>query len=150
MSTIVIPSATSRTTSTTAAALVKPGGQIGIVVPGVVSEFEEPPAHLEPLWERDWEWWSFHSPEWWRRHWTKTRLVEVEVADLVPNGWQHWVHSDEASLELGFVPPRFALDLPHQIELMRMDAGRNLGFTRLVGRRVDHARRSAAQTGRSS
>lgn len=117
------------------APLAKPGGQIGIVVPGVVREFDDPPAHLERFWAREWELWSFHSPEWWRGHWAKTRLVEVEVADLIPEGWRHWVTWDEASLELGFVLEHFAADLPEWIEVMRTDAGRNLGFTRVVARR---------------
>ena len=117
------------------APLVKPGGQIGIVVPGLRREFEEPPAHLARFWTRDWELWSFHSPGWWRKHWTKAGLVDVEVADLLPDGWRHWVNSDEASLELGFVPERFAADLPEWIETMRTDAGRNLGLARVVGRR---------------
>jgi SAM-dependent methyltransferase len=117
------------------APLVRPGGQIGIVVPALVSEFDEPPAHLASFWAREWEMWSFHSPEWWRRHWSKTGLVAVDVADLVPEGWQRWLDWDEASLELGFVPERFAKDLPEWIEAMRIDAGRNIGFARVVARR---------------
>jgi SAM-dependent methyltransferase len=118
------------------APLVRPGGQIGIVVPGLVREFDgDPPEHLASFWAREWEMWSFHSPEWWRRHWEKTELVAVEVADLVPAGWQRWLDWDEVSLELGFVPEAFADDLPAWIETMRTDAGRNLGFARVVARR---------------
>jgi cyclopropane fatty-acyl-phospholipid synthase-like methyltransferase len=117
------------------APLAKPGAQIGIVVPGVVREFDDPPANLRRFWAREWELWSFHAPEWWRGHWAKTGLVEVEVADLIPEGWRHWANWDEASLELGFVPERFAAGLPEWIEMMRTDAGRNLGLTRLVARR---------------
>lgn len=119
------------------APLVRPGGEIGIVVPGLVREFaDEPPAHLASIWAREWEFWSFHSPDWWRRHWARSGLVEVKVADLVPEGWQHWLHWDEASLELGFAPEKFAEHLPAWIETMRTDAGRNLGFARVVGRRM--------------
>ena len=118
------------------APLVRPGGQIGIIVPGVIDEFTgDPPAHLAPAWARDWELWSFHSPEWWRRHWEKTRLVDVDVADVVPDGWRHWAEWDEASLELGYVPADLAAGLPAWIEMMRADAGRNLGLARLVARR---------------
>lgn len=118
------------------APLVKPGGQIGIVVPGLVKEFDDdPPAHLASAWARDWELWSFHGPEWWRHHWAKTGLVEVEVADLVRDGWRLWADSDEASLDLDLVPPEFAEQVPQMIEMLRTDAGRNLGFTRLVARR---------------
>jgi SAM-dependent methyltransferase len=118
------------------APLVRPGGQIGIVIPGLVREFDgDPPEHLVPFWAREWEMWSFHSPDWWRRHWVKTGLVAVEVADLVPEGWQRWLDWDEASLELGFVPEAFAEFQPKWIETMRTDAGRNLGFARIVARR---------------
>jgi cyclopropane fatty-acyl-phospholipid synthase-like methyltransferase len=118
------------------APLVKPGGQIGIVAPGLAREFDaDPPAHLAPMWAREWEFWSFHGPEWWRRHWSRTGLVDVEVADRIADGWRHWANWDEASLELGFVQDEFAATLPEWIETMRTDAGRNLGFTRMVARR---------------
>lgn len=116
--------------------LVKPGGQIGIVVPGLADEWVgDPPSHLATQWEKFFEFWSFHSPAWWRRHWEKTGLVDVEHADLVPNGWEHWANWDEASLELGYVSEEFAEGLPEWIETMRTDAGSNLGFTRMVARR---------------
>jgi SAM-dependent methyltransferase len=114
------------------APLVRPGGEIGIAVPGIVREFEDPPPHLASAWAKDWEMWSLHSPHWWRRHWTKTGLVEVTVADLIPHGWRLWADSDEASLQLGYVPEGFEEQLPAWIETIRTDAGRNLGFTRVV------------------
>lgn len=119
------------------APLVRPGGHIGIVVPGLVREFDgDPPTHLAAQWRNHWDFWSFHSPQWWERHWAKTGLVAVETADLVPDGWRQWLNWDEASLELGYVPKRFAADLPDWIETMRFDAGRNLGFTRILARRL--------------
>jgi cyclopropane fatty-acyl-phospholipid synthase-like methyltransferase len=118
------------------APLVKPGGEIGIVVPGLTREFDaDPPAHLARTWAQEREFWSFHSPEWWERHWLRTGLVDVEVADSVADGWRHWANWDEASLELGFVSEEFAAGLPEWIETMRIDAGRNIGFTRMVARR---------------
>jgi cyclopropane fatty-acyl-phospholipid synthase-like methyltransferase len=118
------------------APLVRSGGQIGIVVPAVAREFDrQPPVHLAPFWARDWEFWSFHSPEWWRRHWAKTGLVDVEVADLIPEGWRRWVDWDEASLELGYMPEQFAARAPAWIGALRTDAGRNVGFARVVARR---------------
>jgi hypothetical protein len=56
----------------------------------------------------------------------------VVVADLIRDGWRHWIDSDEASIGLGLVPDRFVAHRRDWIELMREDAGRNLGFTRLV------------------
>ena len=124
------------------APLVAPGGQIGIVVPALVREFDEPPAHLARFWAREWDLWSFHSPAWWRRHWEKTGLVDVELAELIPEGWRHWLNWDEASVQLGFVPEHFAADLPDWIEMMRTDAGRNLGLARVVARRKPQTSRS--------
>ena len=64
--------------------LVKPGGQIGIVVPGFVRELPsaKPPSHLQHSWYSDC--WSFHDPDWWRRHWERSGLVDVELADMIP------------------------------------------------------------------
>ena len=61
--------------------------------------------------------------------------MEVEVADLIPDGWRHWANSDEAALERGLVAEKFAADLPEWIKAMRTDAGRNLGLARVVARR---------------
>lgn len=110
------------------ARLVKPGGQIGIVVPGLVQEFEsaDPPEHLRSDWDRDF--WSFHSPGWWRRHWERSGSVSVEAADLLPDGWKHWLASDEVSAEWQGIESTEA-------DMLRVDAGRNLGFTRMVARR---------------
>ena len=110
------------------APLAKPGGQIGIVVPGLVREFSsaDPPAHLRPYWDASW--FSFHSPRWWRRHWERSGLVTVELADMLPNGWRYWAISDAISAEwLG--------EQSQEAEMLSVDAGRNLGFTRMVARR---------------
>lgn len=107
---------------------VRPGGQIAIVVPGLLGEFNtDLPAHLALHWQR--EFWSFHSPTWWRVHWQKTGLVDVEGADSIPDGWQLWLRWLEVSAEQGLRAD------PHEIEMLRLDAGRHLGFTRMVARR---------------
>jgi cyclopropane fatty-acyl-phospholipid synthase-like methyltransferase len=109
---------------------VRPGGEIGIVVPGLQHEFTNgPPEYLQPHW--DWDFCCFHTPEWWRGHWEKTGKVEVELADRLPDGWKHWlkwlgVLEDEKWVR-------------QQAEMVRVDAGRNLGFTRLVAHRKQDA-----------
>jgi cyclopropane fatty-acyl-phospholipid synthase-like methyltransferase len=105
---------------------VKPGGRIGIVVPATTAELEDVPPHLAPHWS--WEFWTFRDPDWWRRHWARSGLVEVEHADLVPDGWRHWVQSD-----LGSGYDNEAADL---VAAVAEDAGRTLGFTRMVARRT--------------
>jgi len=111
--------------------LVKPGGQIGIVVPGLVREFDDGlPDHLKPFW--DWELWSFHSPDWWRAHWEKSGKVAVEHSDMLPEGWQQWLLWEEVKHSQGISP----VDDLEEAEMLRVDAGRNLGFVRMVARRV--------------
>ena len=109
------------------AKLVRPGGQIGIAVPGLTHELEQGvPEYLQPFWE--WDFCSFHSPDWWRRHWEKTPGVRVEHADLVPDGWRHWLTWMEAC--------RMA-DYPHaerEEEMLSLDAGRTIGFSRVVAK----------------
>jgi len=109
---------------------LRPGGRLCIVAPGVTQELPDgPPQALRPFWE--WEFASFHSPEWWRRHWSKTGLVEVEAADMLPDGWRHWIDWYECCAEAGVGP-----DLGRETEMLRLDAGRTLGLTRVVARRI--------------
>jgi cyclopropane fatty-acyl-phospholipid synthase-like methyltransferase len=111
------------------ARFVRAGGQIGIVVPGLQREFTAGlPQHIAPYWHP--EFWSFHSPDWWRTQWERTGPVEVEVADMVPEGWEHWLRWLEVAGEQGF--PTDA----REAEMLRIDAGRNLGFSRVVARKL--------------
>ncbi len=108
---------------------VRPGGQIGVVAPGLREEIAgEVPEHLRPYWS--WEFWTFHSPAWWRRHWEKTGLVTVERADWLEGGWEAWLRWDEYAYQQGV-----ATDST-EAEMLRADGGRWLGFTRVVGRKT--------------
>lgn len=110
------------------ARFVKDGGQIGIVVPGVQCELVDGlPEHLAPYWQKDF--WSFHSPEWWRTHWERTGPVTVEAADMIPDGWRHWLRWDEVAGEYGYPND------DQVAEMLRLDAGQNLGFARVVARK---------------
>jgi len=113
---------------------LRPGGRLGIVSPGMTREIEEPPAPLRPWWE--WAFCSFHSPGWWRRHWAKTGRVEVELADMIPDGWRHWLAWSDACAGEGAGLPGAAA---REAAMLREDAGRLLGFVRVVGRRPEEA-----------
>lgn len=110
---------------------LKPGGQIGIVSPGLESELgRNIPDHLAQVFARKGDNWSaFHSPDWWRWHWEKSQLVDVEVADLVPDGWRLWLRYDEFLAQLldGYETS--------DLEALRADQGRNCGLTRVLARR---------------
>lgn len=71
---------------------LKLGGRLGIVVPGTLEELSEvPPPHLAQYWA--WDFCSFHSPGWWRRHSEKTGLLQIETADTLTDGWKLWLIS---------------------------------------------------------
>jgi SAM-dependent methyltransferase len=107
------------------ARFVKPGGPIGIAGAGVMQEIDNPvPAHLREWWTGD-QAWILHSADWWRRHWLKTGIMDIEVADRLPNGWRLWLDW------LRLIAP----DNTTEIRTVETDAGRNLGYVRVVGRR---------------
>jgi SAM-dependent methyltransferase len=109
---------------------VKPGGRIGIAVPGFMRELDGPlPVHLRPFWGQDC--WSWHTVDWWRRHWERTSLVEVEVADTMPDGIGAWLQWKKARLAAGDDSDSVRTD----IEVMEADEGEYMGFVRMIGRR---------------
>jgi len=113
---------------------LKPGGRIGIVSPGLVAEFGRAvPGHLEKVYLGGFDsWHTFHSPDWWRWHWEKTKLVDVEIAELLPGGYELWVQWHEAT-------SRATGKDCSLLDLLRQDQGRNIGFTRMLARRKELA-----------
>ncbi len=113
---------------------LRTGGQLGIVVPALDAEMRgEVPAHLRPYW--DWEFCSFHTPAWWRRHWEKTRMVKVQTADALTNGAKLWMDWCDACAELGPLGSKEAM--AKEAEMLRIDAGETFGFARVVAREND-------------
>lgn len=114
------------------ARFVRPEGQLGIIVPGVLSELDGGvPPHILPYWQ--WEFVSLHSPEWWRGHWEMTGQVHVELADSLPDGWRQWLDWTDVCARFGIEQNREAAR--REAEMLRIDAGRTFGFTRLLARR---------------
>ncbi|OIJ16273.1 SAM-dependent methyltransferase [Anaerobacillus arseniciselenatis] len=108
--------------------LLKPNGQIGIVVPGLMKEFEdEVPVKLKPYWDS--EWYTYHSPNWWSKLWRRSGLVDIEVSDTMPNGWNLWLKWETTAKQSGFWGRN------GDIELLTADGGEYFTFTRLVARR---------------
>lgn len=111
------------------ARFVKPGGAIGTAGAGLMREIEAPiPDHLREWWEPGM--WCLHSAAWWRRHWERTDIVTIEVADTMPEGWQAWLDWQRA----------VAPDNATEIQTVEADRGRYLGYVRLIGRRRAEAR----------
>ena len=110
---------------------LKPGGRLGIVVPGLAREIEEVPAHIKPWWE--WDFCCFHSPSWWRRHWEKTGLVTVECADWMQDGHDLWLDWYRAALP--FLSGFHAKSSADGIAMLEADTEKLFGFTRVIAKR---------------
>ena len=117
------------------AKFLKPGGQIGIVVPALMQEFDGPvPEHLtrpqangSVFWTD--ECWCIQTLDFWRNLWGRTSLVDVELADILPDGWRDWVQLDKAVQAAGVAK------FPSEAETVEADTGRYLGFVRMIARR---------------
>ena len=116
---------------------LRPGGHIGIVVPGLAREIgDAPPPHLlEPqsngtrFWED--ECWSFRTAAWWAALWNRCGLVGDVRTALQADGWRHWRDFERAMEAAG------ASRFPSYAESIDADAGRYIGFVRAVARRTD-------------
>ncbi|MGH8794714.1 MAG: SAM-dependent methyltransferase [Stackebrandtia sp.] len=111
---------------------LRPGGQLGIVAPGVVEDVgEQVPWSLSRIWEPDLH--VFHSPQWWRRHWGKTGLVEAIHADLLPDGWKHWLRWEKFGAVVA--SEEWREHCRDWAQALEADAGETLGFVRLTARK---------------
>ena len=107
--------------------LVRDGGQIGIVVPGLTHELTDGvPTSLAPYW--NWDFCSFHSAEWWRRHWDKSGKVRVESAEMITDGWKQWLLWLETARQFGYPSS-------DSEAMLHLDQGETLAFVRVVGRK---------------
>lgn len=118
---------------------VRPGGPIGVVVAGLTHDFEGPvPEHLtrpqangKVFWEEECA--CFRTAAWWRALWARTRRVSVDLADAHPEGWRLWADFEDA------LEKAHRSLFPSDAEALRVDAGRHLGFVRLLARRTEAA-----------
>jgi cyclopropane fatty-acyl-phospholipid synthase-like methyltransferase len=111
---------------------LKEAGLLGIVVPAVTREFETPPEHLTRIresgrafWDPS-ECWCFHTLEWWKRHFSRTEMVDIVRAEYVPDGWRLWRDWELIRDGGGFS------GFPSEAPTLEEDAGRNIGFVLLV------------------
>jgi cyclopropane fatty-acyl-phospholipid synthase-like methyltransferase len=106
------------------ARFLRPGGTVGIAGAGLMQEIgDQVPDHLR-------EWWEpsmccLHSAPWWRRHWERSGAVIVDVADHMPDGVSAWLAWQQT-----VCPENSA-----EIKALEADAGRYLGYVRVVARR---------------
>jgi len=110
---------------------LRSGGQFGIIVPGLKEEFTAGvPTYLRQYWE--WEYCTFHSSTWWRNHWDKSAKVQINYADFLPEGSEQWLKWLDVRAKQGY-PDLYGE--AKEAEMLKIDAGRNLGFTRIAARK---------------
>jgi len=100
------------------AALVRPGGQVGIIVPGDSAD--------------SMRWDSFRSANWWRALWERSGVVDIDLADDIVGGralWLRFLEANAAWTGIGELE-----DQPDG-ELLFSEPGKALGFTRVVATR---------------
>jgi SAM-dependent methyltransferase len=108
---------------------VKPGGQLAIAGAGLMREIEGGiPERLASWWEPIM--YCLHSASWWRSHWGKMGILNVELADSMPDGWRFWVEWQK------IVAPENLTEI-HAIE---EDAGDLMGYIRAIARRRQDAK----------
>jgi len=114
---------------------LRPGGQIGIVVPGLAREirgkipehFTRPREGGRPFWVD--ECWCFHTALWWQKHWEKLSVIKDVEADVMPDGVKDWLQYEKACREAG------TLKFPSEEEVLEADGGRYFALVRVVARR---------------
>jgi SAM-dependent methyltransferase len=111
------------------AQFIKPDGQVGVAGAGLMQEIDGPlPDHLQEWWTQDL--WALHAAAWWRRHWERTQIIDIELADNMPDGWQVWLDWHNTLCPDNVV----------EIKALEADRGSYLGYVRLVGRRRPEAK----------
>jgi SAM-dependent methyltransferase len=111
------------------ARFVKSGGVIGVAGAGLMREIEgQVPDSLKAWWEPGM--WCFHSAAWWQRHWERTGIVDVELADSMDDGWQLWLDWQRVIAPENLV----------EIRAVEADRGSYLGYVRTIGRRRPDAK----------
>ena len=71
--------------------VLKPGGRIAISTPALKVDpyLQAPPEQVRAL--VGWEAAAWHAPDWWRRHWELTGLVEGVTARMQPGSRDDWM-----------------------------------------------------------
>ncbi|MDX2038090.1 MAG: class I SAM-dependent methyltransferase [Isosphaeraceae bacterium] len=112
------------------ASFVPPGGLLGFAQAGLVREIgpEGVPEHLKTWWTQDL--WGLHTADWWRSLWERTGIVAIETADTMPDGNRRWLDWHR------FLFP----DGSDEIRAIEADAGRTIGYVRVVARRRAEAK----------
>ncbi len=120
---------------------LKPGGQIGIVCPGLTQDVEETvPEHLKGMFapgELE-SFWSFRSAPWWNRLWSRSGLLDEVESGTLKDGWRGWVQSYDVALKAQtglFFDHMGADSITNERDIIEADQGQYMGLVRATGRR---------------
>jgi ubiquinone/menaquinone biosynthesis C-methylase UbiE len=109
--------------------VLKPGGRIAVSTPGLKTDPYERGIPAGVFDVVGYEAAAWHSPEWWRRHWDLTELVDNVSSSWQPGGYENWLLWAEAVHE-------HAHDEEDRVlKMLRQDGGREIGFVLLAARR---------------
>ena len=72
---------------------------------------------------------AMHSVEWWRRHFEKSGLMQVDTAIAVEDGWRLWLEWEKVRDGEGLT------GYPSDVPALEADSGKFLGFLVLVAQR---------------
>ena len=118
------------------ARFLRPGGLLGVVVPGLVRPLAsgpplwltEPQSNGKVFWDDSCR--SFLTAEAWRTLWAGSPFVSAVSVDAQPDGWRHWSDFERAIEASGTGL------FPSDAEALEKDAGRTMTFLRLLGSRT--------------
>lgn len=106
------------------ARFLRPGGHLGVAQAGLTIEMGDSiPERLRRWWTPDLN--CLHSAAWWSRHWNRSAVVDVELADTMPDGWRFWADWHKT------IAPQNKVE----IDALESDRGANIGYVRAIGRR---------------
>ncbi len=107
------------------APLVKPGGEIGLVIPGVKTDLDGVPEDIAPYVSVE-DFGTFKSTGWWKQHLEASKRLRLERIWEFPDFdevWADWLASDN---------PYAVRDR----DMIRTNAGRYMNLICVIGRRV--------------
>jgi len=101
---------------------VKPGGEIGVVVPGFYKQYDPIPDDLKPHWHPDMDKW--YTLEWWKDAFLESGMVDIIIADTFPNQEGNAIYRKSTMIVNAHENPFYVL---------AMD---NITFIRIIAKRI--------------
>lgn len=103
---------------------VKPGGEIGVIVPGFYREYADGvPADLKPYWSEELDQW--HTLDWWADCFTASGATDILIADTLPDNEGNTIYRKSALIADNHEDP------------FNIIAGDNITFIRIIARRKE-------------